>query len=188
LSWLSWERTPEQQRQEDFTAGLIRLRHEHPIFRRPKFFQGRKIRGTGAKDLLWIDSDGTEMTDEGWNHSFIRCMGIVLVGFAEDIRDYFGQPVQDDTFMLLFNAHHEPVKFVLAGQQGVTWERHRRYARRSGVPRGADDAFRRRRTGTRRRVRCQSSNWATARRSRRAAPPGNSARNWWKRNRRAKNE
>jgi len=123
LSWLSWERTPEQQRQEDFTAGLIRLRHEHPIFRRPKFFQGRKIRGTGAKDLLWIDSDGTEMTDEGWNHSFIRCVGIVLVGFAEDIRDYFGQPVQDDTFMLLFNAHHEPVKFVLAGQQGVTWDR-----------------------------------------------------------------
>jgi len=63
------------------------------------------------------------MTDEGWNHSFIRCVGIVLVGFAEDIRDYFGQPVQDDTFMLLFNAHHEPVKFVLAGQQGVTWDR-----------------------------------------------------------------
>ena len=123
LSWLSWERTPEQQRQEDFTAQLIRLRHDHPIFRRPKFFQGRKIRGTGAKDLLWIDSDGTEMTDELWNHSFTRCIGIVLVGFAEDIRDYFGQPVQDDTFMLLFNAHHEPVKFVLAGQKGVTWER-----------------------------------------------------------------
>jgi isoamylase len=63
------------------------------------------------------------MTDEQWNHSFIRCIGIVLVGFAEDIRDYFGQPVQDDTFMLLFNAHHEPVTFVLAGQKGVTWER-----------------------------------------------------------------
>ena len=123
LSWLSWERTPEQQRQEDFTARLIRLRNDHPIFRRPKFFQGRKIRGTGAKDLLWIDSDGTEMTDEQWNHSFIRCIGIVLVGFAEDIRDYFGQPVQDDTFMLLFNAHHEPVTFVLAGQKGVKWER-----------------------------------------------------------------
>jgi isoamylase len=123
LSWLSWERTPEQQRQEDFTAWLIRLRHTHPIFRRPKFFQGRKIRGTDAKDLLWIDAEGMEMTDEHWNHTFMRCIGIVLVGFAEDIRDYFGQPVQDDTFMLLFNAHHQPVKFVLAGQKNVTWER-----------------------------------------------------------------
>jgi isoamylase len=123
LSWLSWDRTPEQQRQEDFTARLIRLRNDHPIFRRPKFFQGRKIRGTGAKDLLWLDSDGTEMTDEQWNHSFIRCIGVVLVGFAEDIQDYFGEPVRDDTFMLLFNAHHETVTFVLAGQKGVKWER-----------------------------------------------------------------
>ncbi|HSI10606.1 MAG TPA: glycogen debranching protein GlgX [Chthoniobacter sp.] len=123
LSWLGWDRDEQQQRQEDFTAKLIHFRHAHPIFRRPKFFQGRKIRGMEAKDLLWFNADGTEMTDEHWNRSFIRCIGVVLVGFAEDIRDYYGKPVHDDTFMLLFNAHHEAVKFVLPGREKVSWER-----------------------------------------------------------------
>jgi glycogen operon protein len=123
LSWLAWDRLPDQQRQEDFTAHLIHFRHNHPIFRRPKFFHGRKIRGVEAKDLLWFNADGSEMTDEHWNRSFIRCIGVVLVGFAEDIRDYFGKPIHDDTFMLLFNAHHDPVKFVLPGREKVSWER-----------------------------------------------------------------
>jgi glycogen operon protein len=123
LSWLSWERTPWQLKQEEFTARLIHFRHTHPIFRRPKYFHGRKIRGVEARDLLWFNADGSEMTEEHWNRSFIRCIGVVLVGFAEDIRDYFGKPINDDTFMLLFNAHHEPVKFVLPGREKVSWER-----------------------------------------------------------------
>jgi glycogen operon protein len=123
LNWLSWERSEAQQRQEDFTAKLIHFRAEHPVFRRTKFFQGRKVRGTEVKDVLWFNADGSEMTDEHWNKSFIRCIGVVFVGFAEDIRDYFGQPIKDDTFMLLFNAHHEPVKFLLAGREGVKWEK-----------------------------------------------------------------
>jgi glycogen operon protein len=123
LSWLSWERNDVQRMQEDFTAKLIAFRHAHPIFRRPKFFQGQKIRGTEAKDLLWFDTDGSEMTEEDWNMSFIRCIGVILVGFARDVRDFRGQPVHDDTFMLLFNAHHEEVKFVLAGRKNVQWEK-----------------------------------------------------------------
>jgi glycogen operon protein len=123
ISWLAWERAPWQQQQQEFTAKLIHFRHTHPIFRRPKFFQGRKIRGMEAKDLLWFNADGSEMTEEHWNRSFIRCVGVVLVGLAEDIRDYFGKPVHDDTFMLLFNAHHEPVDFVLPGREQVSWER-----------------------------------------------------------------
>lgn len=123
ISWLKWDRTPIQQQQENFTATLIQFRHQHPIFRRPKFFQGRKIRGMEAKDLLWFNTDGSEMTDEHWNRSFIRCIGLVLVGFAEDVRDYYGKPIHDDTFMLLFNAHHEPVKFILPGRKLVSWER-----------------------------------------------------------------
>ncbi|EDY17538.1 glycogen debranching enzyme GlgX [Chthoniobacter flavus Ellin428] len=123
LNWLSWERTDWEQRQEEFTAKLIHFRHAHPIFRRPKFFQGRKIRGMEAKDLLWFNADGSEMTEEHWNRSFIRCIGVVLVGFAEDIRDYYGKPVHDDTFMLLFNSHHEAVDFVIPGREKVVWER-----------------------------------------------------------------
>jgi glycogen operon protein len=43
ISWLTWDRTEEQEQQLDFTKKLIKLRHDHPVFRRPKFFQGRRI-------------------------------------------------------------------------------------------------------------------------------------------------
>jgi glycogen operon protein len=123
LSWLQWDRTPEQQRLQDFTARLIAFRREHPIFRRRKFFSGRRIPRVKVKDIIWVDADGTEMTESDWNSPYIHCLGVVFVGYSSDVRDERGQPFEDATFMLLFNAYHDPVKFVLAGQQDVRWER-----------------------------------------------------------------
>ena len=46
ISWLHWETWDEKQKALfEFTRRLIQLRHQHPVFRRPKFFQGRRIRG-----------------------------------------------------------------------------------------------------------------------------------------------
>jgi glycogen operon protein len=123
ISWFTWERADWQHELLKFTSRLIHFRREHPIFRRPKFFQGRKIRGTGIKDVMWIDTDGTEMTDEDWTSSYVKCVGVMLSGDTMDVRDFHGELVRDDTFLLLFNAYHEPVKFVLAGQEDVTWQR-----------------------------------------------------------------
>jgi glycogen operon protein len=39
-----------------------------------------------------------------------------------DVRTPQGEPVKDETFMMLFNAHHEAVVFTLAGKQDVSWE------------------------------------------------------------------
>jgi glycogen operon protein len=39
-----------------------------------------------------------------------------------DVRDYKGDPIHDDTFLLLFNAHHEAVVFTLPGLEDVRWE------------------------------------------------------------------
>jgi glycogen operon protein len=66
ISWFDWSRleNPEGRRLLEFSRRLIGLRHAHPIFRRPKFFQGRKIRGSDVKDVMWFDPDGTEMTDD----------------------------------------------------------------------------------------------------------------------------
>ncbi len=122
LSWLRWTRAPEEQQLELFTRGLIALRRKHPIFRRTKFFHGRKIRGAKVKDILWLNDSGREMTGGDWTSPHFRALGVVFVGFASDVCDAHGAPVQDDTFMLLFNAHHGPVKFVLAGQRQVRWE------------------------------------------------------------------
>lgn len=122
LSWLSWERTPEQVALKEFVARLIDLRRAHPIFRRPKFFQGRKIRGTEIRDIMWFAPNGCEMTDEEWNHSFVRCLSMLLSGDAMDVRDAQGEPIRDNTFLLMLNAHYEEVNFTLPGQEGVKWE------------------------------------------------------------------
>jgi isoamylase len=122
VSWFPWKRAPWQEQLIDFTAGLIRLRREHSVFRRPKFFLGRRIRGAGVKDIMWLDIDGTEMTDENWSSGYALCIGMMLSGDTMDVRDAHGEPLRDDTFLVLFNAFHEPITFVLAGKENIHWE------------------------------------------------------------------
>jgi glycogen operon protein len=76
-----------------------------------------------VKDIIWVDADGTEMEESDWTSPHIRCLGVVLVGRSSDVVDQRGEPIEDATFMLLFNAHHEPVKFILAGRESVGWQR-----------------------------------------------------------------
>src|SRR5215831_20129187 len=46
ISWFGWERDEKQNQLFEFTRKLIRLRNEHPVFRRPKFLKGRRISGS----------------------------------------------------------------------------------------------------------------------------------------------
>jgi glycogen operon protein len=62
------------------------------------------------------------MEDEEWNTAFVRTLGVMLSGDTIDVRDFYGRPIQDDTFLMLLNAHHETVNFVLPGQEEVRWE------------------------------------------------------------------
>lgn len=122
VSWLAWERDAEAKHLHRFTSRLIQLRRKHPIFRRPKFFQGRKIRGSEIKDIMWFTPHGREMTDEEWRFDYVRCLGMLLSGDTMDVRDAHGEPIRDDTFLLLLNAHFEPISFTLPGREDVHWE------------------------------------------------------------------
>ena len=122
ISWLSWEHNDEQKQLLEFTKKLIDLRKEHPVFRRPKFFQGRRIRGSEIKDVMWFNPGGNEMSDEEWASPFVRCLGMLLSGDTIDVLDFEGQPIRDDTFLFLINAHFEPVPFVLPGQEHIEWQ------------------------------------------------------------------
>ncbi len=122
VSWLSWDRSDEQKQLFEFTRRLVRFRSDHPVFRRPKFFQGRRIRGSEVKDVMWFNPGGNEMSDEEWNSPFVRCVGILLSGDTIDVVNYEGQPVRDETFFLLINAHFEPITFVLPGLEKLEWE------------------------------------------------------------------
>ena len=122
ISWFNWDFTDDQKQLAEFTRKVIDLRRSHPVLRRPKFFQGRRIRGAGVKDIMWIDTEGSEMADEDWNSGYVRCLAMMLSGDTMDVRDRKGDPIRDDTFLLLFNAHHEPVTFTLPGKKDVSWE------------------------------------------------------------------
>jgi glycogen operon protein len=123
LSWLHWPPTETGRRLIEFTRRLIRLKHAHPVFHRRMFFQGRRIQGSAVKDLAWFRPDGQEMPDEEWQDSLSRCLGLRLAGDAIEEVDDMGEPIVGDTFLILLNAHHEPVPFVLpAHETPVTWE------------------------------------------------------------------
>jgi glycogen operon protein len=122
IGWFNWQRNDERNQLHEFTRRLIQLRKEHPVFRRPKFLQGRRIRGAEVKDVMWFNPGGNEMSDEEWASPFVRCLGMLLSGDTADILNFEGQPVHDETFLLLISAHYEPIDFLLPGLEHLEWE------------------------------------------------------------------
>ena len=122
ISWFNWERDEKQNQFLEFTRRLIQLRKDHPVFRRPKFFQGRRIRGSEIRDVMWFNPGGNQMSEEEWASPFVRCVGMLLSGDTSDVLTFEGEPVRDDTFLLLINAHYEPIPFVLPGQENIEWQ------------------------------------------------------------------
>ena len=122
LSWVDWSLDDARRALLDFTARAISL-SRHPVFRRRGFLQGRDIRGEGVKDITWVTPEGGEMSDRTWQLSYARCLGMLLAGDAILERDARGRAIHDDDFLVLFNAHHEPIDFVLpVGREPDGWE------------------------------------------------------------------
>jgi isoamylase len=113
ISWVDW--SPEKLDQDlmSFVSSVIAFRKSHPCFRRRSFFQGPLAKGTGVKDITWLNPEGHEMTDEQWHRPESRCLGLYLQGNATNEDDDHGRPIVDDDFILLLNSHHEAVPFLL---------------------------------------------------------------------------
>ncbi len=122
ISWLSWNKTPEEQALLEFTCRLIAFRNAHPIFHRAKFFQGKPILGNTLKDINWLRADGQEMKAQDWQ-DYVLSLGVLLCGDDIGLETFEGQSVTDDTFYLCFNGYHEGVVFWLPGDQNVSWQR-----------------------------------------------------------------
>jgi isoamylase len=122
ISWFDWRHDEKQKQFLEFTRKLIWFREAHPVFRRPKFFQGRRIRGSEIRDVMWFNPGGSEMSDEEWASPFVRCVGMLLSGDTVDVVNFEGEPIRDDTFLLLMNAHYEAIPFVLPGQENLEWQ------------------------------------------------------------------
>jgi isoamylase len=123
ISWVNWELDARDEELLRYVCELIRLRKQHPVFHRRHFFQGRRIKGANVKDISWLRPDGLEMTDKEWHHSFARSLGLLLHGDAIEEQDERGHTIQDDTFLLLLNAHHKAISFHMPKDFGIArWE------------------------------------------------------------------
>jgi len=123
ISWVNWDLSEDDRELLAFVQRVIGLLHAHPVFRRQHFLKGHAVQGGSTKDVHWLKPDGKDMTEAEWDHDFARCLGVYLAGEALKERDPRGRPIRDDNFLLLFNAHHEEIQFVLPETQpGCIWE------------------------------------------------------------------
>lgn len=113
ISWVHWDLPQSEREFLHFVQRMVRLRREHPVFRRSHFFVGRDANGKKVWDIVWFSPNGKEMSTDEWDQHFVRCLGVYFSGAHLEDSDHYGRQVQDDDFILLINAHHEPIHFVL---------------------------------------------------------------------------
>jgi glycogen operon protein len=101
------------------------MRRRHPVFRRRGWYQGRPIYGSGVGDLGWFKPDGQVMGEEDWQAGFAKALGVFLNGENLPSIDPKGEPLTDDSFLILFNADRDRMDFRLppAGAWGSRWLR-----------------------------------------------------------------
>ncbi|MCV7422667.1 glycogen debranching protein GlgX [Mycobacterium yunnanensis] len=124
ITWIDWSKADESL--IAFTQSVAALRAAHPIFRRRRFFDGRPVRVRGSErlpDISWFRPDGSEMNDEDWDSGFGKSITVYLNGQGIPDLDPRGQRVTDDSFVMSFNAHHEPLDFTLPPKEfGSAWQ------------------------------------------------------------------
>ncbi len=125
ISWINWEAIDEQgERQREFVRSLIRMRREHIVFHRNRFFHGGLIPGTELCDITWLRPDGDPMTEEDWRNPNARFVSFLLCGAAGNYHlTSFGEPQPDDNFVVMMSAHHEGIACKLPPlPDGAHWE------------------------------------------------------------------
>jgi glycogen operon protein len=116
LTWFDWNLSESRKRLHDFTCRLIHLRLSHPNLHRRKFFQDREIHKSGGsilQDIAWLNTDGNQVSDEVWNTEWNRSICVMLNGQTLQVTDEQGNPVVDNSFLLIVNAAQDGVEFIL---------------------------------------------------------------------------
>ncbi|HET7746568.1 MAG TPA: glycogen debranching protein GlgX, partial [Vicinamibacteria bacterium] len=121
ISWVDW--AGRDLALTDFTRKVIALRDEHRVFRRRRWFQGRPIHGSDVSDIAWFSPKGEVMAEHHWAESDAKALGLFLNGEQLGV-DHSGEPIRDDTFLVLFNAHHGRTEFRLPADTrwGSSWQ------------------------------------------------------------------
>jgi isoamylase len=124
ISWYDWENVDEDLL--SWAQSVLRLRSNHPVFRRRRFFQGRPLRQNIAPaqetEIGWFRPDGMPMNDDDWGVGYAKALGVLLNGAARPERDRHGRLVADTSFYLALNAWERPLEFRMPGEEwGGPW-------------------------------------------------------------------
>jgi isoamylase len=120
ISWYDWEAADESLLR--FTRELIHFRRSHPVFHRRDYFQGRPLLGDEQRDIAWFTPEGREMDESDWQEATAGQVAVFLNGEAIPSPDERGEPVVDDSFLLLFNASPAEASFTLPEEEwGKAW-------------------------------------------------------------------
>jgi len=112
ISWVDWDGIDEDAaRLIDFTRRAIELRRDNPILRRGRFLSGHYNETLDVKDVTWLTPTGEEMAEANWNDGLARCLGVLLDGRAQPTG--IRRRGTDQTMLLILNAYHDAVKFLL---------------------------------------------------------------------------
>ena len=121
ISWFDWELDARALRQLEFCKRLIALRRAHPVFHRRDFLTGEDRAESGLPDAWWFRTDGLRMTGKDWN-SGTHVLGLFLNGDGITAPGPEGERVEDDSFLMLFNAAGEDTTFKLPSRRfGLEW-------------------------------------------------------------------
>lgn len=125
ISWTNWDLNDSQKDLFEFVSKLIHLRLEHPVLHRRRFFSGREQGDSPDKlpQVEWFDHTGSIMDMEDWQNTHAFSVMIYLNGSNIPEMDYYGNQLVDNDFILIFNAHYEPIMFTLPDEKyGRKWQ------------------------------------------------------------------
>ncbi|MBB5287299.1 glycogen operon protein [Rhabdobacter roseus] len=136
ISWLDW--SSADQDFLSFTRKLIHFSKHHPAFHRRRWFQGVPIKGSDVEDIAWYLPDGSNIPDDSWEEAFAKSLAVYLNGKGIRCVDYQNNKIVDDSFYLIFNAHDEPISYVLPKEKnGQEWfkvlDTHENYLEEEGI-------------------------------------------------------
>ncbi|MGW5776741.1 glycogen debranching protein GlgX [Streptomyces sp. NPDC003863] len=125
---VSWVRWPKENSETEatllrFTRAMVRLRRDHPVFRRRRFFHGRPVEGTHDEltDIAWFTPEGEEMTSRDWQAAHAQALTVFLNGNAISEPGTQGERIADDSFLLMFNASSKNLEFAVPDSHGRCW-------------------------------------------------------------------
>jgi isoamylase len=122
ITWVGWAGIDEGRSLIDFVRRVIAIRQALPVLRRNRFFTGLHNDEIGVKDVTWLTPVATEMALEQWTDGLAKCLGVMFDGRAQT--SGIRRPASDATALLVFNSHHDVVRFTLPEVVGgARWER-----------------------------------------------------------------